>query len=159
MDKPANLPYEEWVLTLPPMPQPSTLYALGPIGIGTPYVESLTSYIARLALAHCVFPGVLMRHVIVPFAQRHSTGEGRSATLHLRDGKATGALNANQQTAMNAVKALEGLTKLQRLRALTMATWAEVFPLIGLIRTTRAWCPRCLEESRTGGRIVYEPLL
>src|SRR5947209_5846010 len=112
MDKLANLPYEEWGVTLPAMPQASTLYALTPIGLGTPFVESLTSYIARLALAHCLFPGILMRHVMVPFAEGHSTGEGRSTTLHLRDGKASGALNANQQTARNAINALEGLTKL-----------------------------------------------
>ncbi len=159
MNTSVNQPYEEWAVTLPPMPQPSTLYALGPIGIGTPYVESLTSYIARLALAHCVFPGILMRHIIVPFVERHSTGEGRSTTLYLRDGEATGAFNANQQTAMNAVNALEGLTKVQGLRALTMVTWAEVFPLFGLIRTTRAWCPRCLKEWQTAGQTVYEPLL
>lgn len=141
------------------MPQPSTLYALNPIGVGTPFVESLTSYIARVALAHCVFPGVLMRHVIVPFAERHSTGEGRSTTLPLRDGKATGALNANQQTAMNAVNALESLTKRHGWRALTLVRWAEVFPLFGLIRTTRAWCPRSLEEWQTTGRTIYEPLV
>ena len=130
MDKPANALYEQWQLTLPSIPAPSVLYALVPIGIGTPLVESMTSYIARLAEAHCVFPGVLMRHVIVPFVERHSTGEGRSTTLHLRDGKATGALNANQQTAMNAVNALESLTKLRGLRVLTMVTWAEVLPLL-----------------------------
>jgi hypothetical protein len=159
MVKPANEPYEEWALALPPMPLPSTLYALDPIGVGTPFVESLTSYIARLAEAHCVFPGIFMRKVIVPFAESHPTGDGRSTTLHLRDGKATGALNANQQTAMNAVNALESLTRLRGLCALTMVTWAEVLPLFGLIRTTRAWCPRCLEEWQTMGQVIYEPLV
>jgi hypothetical protein len=159
MGKLANPPYEEWVVTLSPMPQPSTLYALDPTGIGTPYVESMTSYIARLAEAHCLFPGVLMRRVIVPFAEQHSTGEGRATTLHLRDGKTTGALNAAHHSARNAVNALEGLTRQQGLSALTMLSWAEVFPLFGLIRTDRAWCPCCLEEWRTSGRTVYEPLL
>jgi hypothetical protein len=60
---------------------------------------------------------------------------------------------------MNAVNALERLTKLRGLRALTMVTWAEVFPLFGLIRTTRAWCPHCLEEWQTTGRTIYEPLV
>lgn len=35
------------------------LYNLEPIGIGTPYVEGLTSYIVRLADAHCVTTGTL----------------------------------------------------------------------------------------------------
>ena len=159
MDKPVNPLYEEWQLTRPSLPAPSTLYALVPIGIGTPHVESMTSYIARLAEAHCLFPGVLMRHVIVPFAEQHSTGEGRSTTLHLRDGKTTGALNAAHHRARNAVNVLESLTRQQGWSALTMLSWAEVFPLFGLIRTDRAWCPCCLEEWRTSGPIIYEALL
>lgn len=158
MNTSANPLYEQWQLTLPSLPTPSVLYALAPVGIGTPLVESMTSYIARLAEAHCVFPGVLMRHLIVPFAESHLT-EGRSTTMHLRDGESTGALNAHQQTAVNAVHMLESLTKQHRLHVLTMIAWAEVFPLTGLIRTKRAWCPLCLEEWKTAGQVIYEPLL
>jgi len=159
MNTSANPLYEQWQLTLPSMPAPSVLYALAPIGIGSPHVESMTSYIARLAEAHCVFPGVLMRHLIVPFAKSHLTGEGSSTTLHLRDGESTGALNAHQQTAVNTVHILESLTKQRRLHLLTMVTWAEVFPLTSLIRTKQAWCPLCLEEWKAAGQVIYEPLL
>jgi TniQ protein len=159
MEKAASGLYEEWVVTLPPMPQPSTLYSLNPIGVGTPFVESLTSYIARLALAHCVFPGVLMRKVVAPFAESYLMGARGSVAMDIRDGKATGAFNSAHYRARNAVKALESLTRQHGLRALTMLTWAEVFPLFGLIRTERAWCPCCLEELGTSGHIIYEPLL
>jgi len=157
MEKQASESYEEWTAALPSMPPPGTLYALQPVGVGTPQVESLTSYIARLAFAHCVFPGVLMRKVIVPFVENHAAG--RSTLMDIRDGKATGAFNSAHQTAMKAVSALECLTQHQGLRALTMLTWAEVFPLFKLIRTTQAWCPGCLEEWRTTGQTIYEPLI
>ena len=113
MDKTATPLYEEWVVTLPPMPQPSTLYPLDPIGIGTPFVESMTSYIARLAEAHCVFPGVLMRKVIAPFAESHLMGAGGSTAMDIRDGKATGAFNSAHYRARNIVNTLESLTQQQ----------------------------------------------
>lgn len=151
--------YEQWQLTLPPMPEPSVLYALAPIGIGSPHVESMTSYIARLAEAHCIFPGVLMRKIIAPFAKSHLMGMQGSTAMDIRDGKATGAFNSAHHRARNIVAALESLTLQRGLRVLTMLAWAEVFPLFGLIRTDRAWCPSCLEEWRTSGRVIYEPLL
>src|SRR5258708_36432189 len=47
-------------------PAHSKLYHLEPIGVSTPSVESLTSYIARLACAHSIQPNVLMAKAIVP---------------------------------------------------------------------------------------------
>ncbi len=41
----------------------SYLYSITPIGLGTAKVESLTSFIARLAEAHSVFTGTLITHV------------------------------------------------------------------------------------------------
>ena len=46
--------YEEWDVSIPPIPPRSRLYRLEPIGIATPYVESLTSDITRLAGEHCL---------------------------------------------------------------------------------------------------------
>ncbi len=159
MNKPAHPLYEQWQLALPLTPAPSVLYALVPVGVGTPLVECMTSYITRLAGAHCVFPGVLMRKVIAPFAE-NSLGDGRgAAAMHIRDGKSTGAFNSTQQTASNAVRVLESLTRRGGLRLLTMLTWAKVFPLFGLIRPMRAWCPCCLEEWRLADHMLYEPLL
>ncbi len=36
------------------IPKRSRLYFLEPIGVGTPYTESLSSYLTRLAQEHCV---------------------------------------------------------------------------------------------------------
>jgi hypothetical protein len=159
MNTSKNPPYEQWNLTLPPLPKPSVLYPLPPVGIGTPHVESMTSYFTRLAEAHCVFPGVLMRKIIAPFAESHLMGMQGVATMAVREGKTTGAFNSAHHRARNMVNVLENLTKLQGLHALTMLPWAEVFPLFGLIRSVRAWCPCCLEGWRASGHVIYEPLL
>src|SRR6266516_4530489 len=55
-----------WHLTSIALPERSTLYAPAPIGVGTPLCESLTSYLARLAEPHSVYPGVLLQPMYVP---------------------------------------------------------------------------------------------
>jgi len=58
--------YETWdALESPPMVH-SRLYALEPMGIGTAQVESLTSYLGRLAVAHRVSMSKLMMEEIAP---------------------------------------------------------------------------------------------
>src|SRR5260370_42366230 len=49
--------FDSWDCTLPALPKRSRLYALKPLGIGTPFVESLSGYVARLADAHAVSLG------------------------------------------------------------------------------------------------------
>ena len=53
------------VLDRPTLPPRSRLYSLRPLGIGTPEVESLTGYIARLAKAHYVSAGTLLGKELV----------------------------------------------------------------------------------------------
>ena len=141
-----------------PIPARSTLYALEPIGVGTPWVESLTSYIARLADAHCVFPGVLMEKIIVPLAFGFSPRKGAQA-LFKGDGNKSNLLNATGTRAKRAVQELEKLTLRKDPHHLTLLTWTEALYIRGLIRLTRAWCPLCYEEWRISGQTVYDPLL
>ncbi len=146
--------YEEWDLTLPKVPERSVLFSLEPVGLGTAEVESLTSYIARLASAHAVFPGVLMNKVIEPLVP------GRSArALHISHGQKTNLLNATGLRARLSVQLLEALTLRSDLRHLTLLVWSEIFCLRGLVRLTKAWCPHCYEEWREHGEIIFDPLL
>ena len=57
---------ELWDTEPPSIPKPSRLFSLEPIGLNTGYVESLTSYVARLALAHSVPPGRLLVMEVKP---------------------------------------------------------------------------------------------
>ena len=52
--------FNSWDCTLPVLPKRSRLYALEPLEIGTPFVESLSGYVARLADAHAVSLGNLV---------------------------------------------------------------------------------------------------
>jgi hypothetical protein len=150
--------YDEWDLSPLRIPVRSALFSLEPIGVRTPWVESLTSYIARLANAHCVFPGVLMEKVVVPLVPGYSPQEAQHY-LFRNDGNKSNLLNATGPRALYAVGALEKLTRRTDLHALTLLTWAEVLPLRGLIRLTKAWCPACYEEWRVAGKDIYDPLL
>ena len=48
------------------IPQRSRLYSLEPIGVGTPFTESLSSYLTRLAQEHCVTQKKLIMTEIAP---------------------------------------------------------------------------------------------
>lgn len=52
--------FDSWDWSLVTVPPRSRLYSLEPLGIGTPYVESLTGYVSRLADAHAVSIGNLV---------------------------------------------------------------------------------------------------
>jgi len=74
-----------WDLTPPLIPPRSRLYCLAPIGIGTPAVESLTGYVARLATTHGVLVRRLVEDEILPLLGRSyllSPGnKGRSSSF------------------------------------------------------------------------------
>jgi len=69
MNKLLNL-CEIWDLTLPAYSPHSRLYALEPLGVDTSHVESLTSYMARLAAAHSVSLRTLVIQELLPLLKR-----------------------------------------------------------------------------------------
>ena len=159
MGKKADDIYEAWDLSSVPMPVCSTLYALKPIGAGTAFVESLTSYIARLADAHSVFCGRLIEKEIAPLVPGYSPLD-RQHWLFRGNGGKSNLVNATGIRALYAVQALEALTLRTDLRHLTLLSLGEVFyARRGLIRPTKAWCPACYEEQRVTRQVVYDPLL
>lgn len=136
----------------------SRLYPVGPVGVGSPMVESLTSYIARLAEAHCVLPSTLLNKELTPFLKRSSAERGKMLRLNSFY-KDIGALNGVGAQAIWWVQLLETLTMRTDLKSLTLSTWAEVLPAKNLLRPTKAWCPACYGEWFKSGKVIYEPLL
>ena len=59
--------------------QRSCLYSIEPIGIGSIEVESLCSYISRLAEAHCVTVGDIMTPLISPIIYKKYINKSSSA--------------------------------------------------------------------------------
>lgn len=151
---------ELWELEPPTTNSPSRLFHLEPIGIGTFYVESLTSYVARLAEAHSVPPGTLLAIEVKPMV-RHSNAHRPQVdsivALYAQD--SVKALNGTQAGAKQLVKALEALTKRNDLKFLTMLPWAEVFPVLGLLKHFHTWCPYCYQEWLNNKQVIYSPLL
>jgi transcriptional regulator with XRE-family HTH domain len=153
--------YGWWNLTGEHLPERSTLYAPMPIGVGTAWQESLTSYLARLADAHCVYPGVLLSQMMIPLMAEMEEHLSAAAEhpLFRRDGSGSHLINATGPRARSALAALETLTLRTDLRSLTLVKLAELLPPRGFLRRTLAWCPVCYEDWQAGGHMLYEPLL
>jgi TniQ len=136
----------------------SRLYHLKPIGMGSPLVECLTSYVARLSGEHSVSPSTLVRRQILPCLNRPLlTGDGSPVSTFL--GQQSLVLNGLTETARTFVQALEELTLRRDLSLLTMLPYKEVLSGVTLLRKTKSWCFRCYEEWREAEQIIYEPLL
>lgn len=149
-------PFPVWNTTIPAVPRRTRLYHLPPIGVGTGATERLTSYLIRLAEAHCVSVGALMAREIAPLA----VADGRVRSLTQRNwAHYSQALNGTGATAQTLVDVLQLLTGRHDLHLLTLLPWSPVLPSLGLLRRERAWCPACYHEWRENGQPVYDPLL
>src|SRR5260370_40255821 len=100
--------YAPWELSSPVLPPATRLYSLSPIGIGTPMVESLTGYIARLAEAHCVSSGLLYWKEIKALA-----GKGHIFSFRVTGdrGDSTDTNNGHRSPAADLVSAIEVLAR------------------------------------------------
>jgi hypothetical protein len=150
---------EWWDLAPISIPPRSRLYHLEPVGAGTPNVESLTGYVARLAEAHSVPTKKLVVHELLPLLGRPHLSRPVNNALTSFWSNSTRALNGIRTLARDWVQVLEALTLRDDLRFSTLLTWSDVLTTNGLQRATRAWCPVCYEEWRESGQTVYEPLL
>ena len=153
--------YEAWQLRTHRLTGRSYLYSLPPIGGGTPLVESLTSYIQRLAEAHAVETGTLVYHELrprVPFVKGKRCGQVPTKLPHSFYLEAY-RLNGTGDRARLWVCMLEELTQVRRLDLLTALPWAYAINRRNLLRANRTWCSSCYENWRSSGRPVYEPLL
>ncbi|MCL6455557.1 MAG: TniQ family protein [Ralstonia pickettii] len=123
----------------------STLHALAPIGIGTPEVESLLSYLCRVAASHAVSVTELSRKVAGTIGQELSANYNWKR-LHL---------SGNGEAASNWSGALSALTSVGNLDRLTLLPWRDVIAQQSLTTTLARWCPKCLTEDRESGQSPY----
>jgi len=82
-----------------------------------------------------------------------------SSIVSLHGQSSVKALNGTQQGAKQLVKDLEELTLRHDLQFLTLLTWAEVFPVRGLLKHFQVWSPDCYQQWQNNQQIVYSPLL
>lgn len=143
--------YEIWDDCEPTDLVHSRLYSLEPMGVGTAQVESLTSYVARLAVAHRVSVSKLVLEEILPLFRQP---KGRTSILAAH----SGSLLRVNDLSKEFVWILQRLTGCLDLSYLTLLPWAAVMATQETVRPHRAWCSGCLEEQRTKGEVVYEYL-
>lgn len=145
-------------LEKPSIPPRSHLYHLEPIGIGEPYVESLTSYIARLAEAHCLYPSSLVTKIISCELKQIFIKDYSSRNISSFFTKSR-FINSHGKITQEIVKALKKLTLKQNLDRLTVLSYSEVLSSRKLFKKHKSWCPACYEQWRISKQTIYEPLL
>jgi len=153
---------EMWDLQKPAIPPRSRLYHLEPIGVGTPYTESLSSYLCRLAQKHCVTSQKLIMGEIAPQMMGKDyelalTKKNVSTLFSNSDAKP--AINGMREKTQVLVQALKELNQRKDLSFLSLLTWKGVINERGLFRQYRAWCPQCNEQWRQENKRIYEPFL
>ncbi|WP_108671565.1 helix-turn-helix domain-containing protein [Peribacillus acanthi] len=136
----------------------SILYNLDPIGIGTPFVESLTSYISRLAEAHCVATGSLISRIYSPLLKKEYLVK---VSKHGGNGFFDSAIGINGvgKLACEFSDLTNKLTGRSDLCLTTLQKWSNILTSRGLLKKTKSWCPICYEESRENGEVIYDPLI
>lgn len=141
----------------------SPYYHLQPIGVGTALVESLTSYVCRLAAAHCVTIATLYEYTIVPRLNKSYLATpkhcGAAITLLSVFKKQIKTINGVGQVAKEWVNLFQELTYRQDLVNLTFLPWSEVLTHYRLHKHNLAWCPACYEEMLQTGVTIYQPLI
>lgn len=138
------------------LPPPTTLYNLEPIGIGTGMVESLTSYVGRLADAHTTSVSMLMKYELSKHFNHSYLGPDQPTS---RSYFAVSAMNGRCNSAADWVNILESLTLRRDLKFLTFLPYREMLGDKTLLKRNRHWCPECFHEWQKQGRICYEPLI
>lgn len=123
----------------------SELYYIEPIGVGTPYVESLTSYISRMAEAHCVSESVLIHRLLIPSSRVQHRNRNTINGLYI--------------LANKLVQVLQEKTLRNDLNVLTLLHLSSVLPQRNLNKPEKAWCPLCYRHWKQEKLPIYDPLI
>lgn len=144
---------ENWDMTSPKVRKPTRLFPLTPIGIGTPLVEGLASYLASLAAEHSISVRDLVRDQLLPLtASAHLGGKVKVKVFgHWK------SINGMADITREVVSALEIATGLKSFQYLSMLRFAGLISP-DVVSAQRKWCSYCLDEFQTKGR-VFEPLV
>ena len=136
------------------------LYGCSPCAVGTPFVESLTGFVSRLAVARQLPSSAIFDRLIRPLVPEGVVRD----SLHLTSFLASEAVmyDGLGPSAQALVGALARLTGLPDLSHLTLLPWRGFLSTRnGALRWRRPnrWCCRCLAHWRGRGTELWEPLL
>lgn len=146
--------------SLSDVPARSQLYGPVPCEVGTVWVESLTSYLHRLAARYCVEPRVFVTEAIFPhLAFWYQTRPSFATHLGSFYRREALAMNGTGELAQSLSQVLCQLTRRSDLQDTTLSLWADQLPTRSLLRWFPAWCPACYTAWQESGQVLYHPVL
>lgn len=130
------------------------LYSIKPIANEGKNVESLSSYLVRLANAHKVSIGILTSKILMPHLKEYnfnySTNIYRGYSRHI---------NGLGEFSEINIEILERLTEQKNLSSLTINKFGDVINKTKLMKSQRTWCPECLQQMKEDLNVPYEKLI
>lgn len=132
----------------------SVLMPIEPIGIGTSVVESLLSYIQRLANVHCVSTRQLLIYIITTYMS-YSNYISNKSIKTINFGRLIGGSNRFSAELINTI---EELTVHNNLINLTLSNWNGILSKSST-SIYRKWCSQCLKEMKNEGRCEHQLLI
>lgn len=131
------------------------LYPIDVHGTGTPFVQSLTSYICAVAAAHNLSPTALLRII-----GRHAGVSFDSTAWHLArtDGAIVNGYGSFQTQVLTALSRASGRPDLMQT---CLGQLRPVFAAKGgrAVKINRHWCAKCYISMRSAGIVAYDLLL
>lgn len=150
-------PTDDYSLVMAPdvrIPPRSALASLKPMGMGTPFRESLSSYYLELAHLHHLSPKTLARELIIPRIKGSPKQQSDDTFTVWKLPLFNGIGTVPEMWA----KQLSELTGQKGLIDLTLIPLRPYTNMQRLTSRTKKWCPLCFSDAAQEGR-VYGQLL
>ena len=122
-------------------------------------VESLTSYINRLAWLYRISPRILVAEEIIPHLSKSYYFQSSPSAISKFCHQEAMRVNSFGETSVDWSYTFEELTQQPGLQKLTLGEWASSFPSRRLLRVAPAWCPVCYAEWQEKKLPIYQPLI
>jgi hypothetical protein len=125
------------------------LFGLALAGVGTAHVESLRSWVLRLAFAHCVKPRKLFEMLLERFPLEGPNID-LSEVLKLWDVHGSGGVAAKLRSRFEQATGVD-------LGPATLTSFSSLLAEQHLLqRGTGRYCPECVKEDGAHGRLLWE---
>lgn len=136
------------------------LYSIEPMGLGTPFVESLISYIVRLSEVHNLTVASFISYVCAPL------NEKTTYIYSYHSSKVSSSFYKVAQTMLGRSELGEAfrsiisqLTQRDDIHSLTISNWGFISPGKMIINKSKHWCGKCYSEWQANGKPIYDPLI
>lgn len=140
------------------IPTRSSCYNITPYNLGNVNIESLTSYIHRLARAHKIYPGVFIKFLLCPLIYKIDPRDRSAQNRIYKLFKASYSINGFKKIAKDISFGINSLTNRKDISSLTMINFTSLLT-INDISPIHKWCPRCIQESKEENHEIYEKLI